>query len=37
MAAFNGIRCRCTDPDRLVEGLLTTADIRQRRLYGRSA
>jgi carbon-monoxide dehydrogenase small subunit len=36
-AAFNGIRCRCTDPDRLVDGVLITADIRQRRLYGRSA
>jgi carbon-monoxide dehydrogenase small subunit len=36
-AAFNGIRCRCTDPQRLVEGVLLTADIRQRRLYGRSA
>ncbi|MDR2630573.1 MAG: 2Fe-2S iron-sulfur cluster binding domain-containing protein [Spirochaetaceae bacterium] len=35
-AAFSGIRCRCTDPDRLVEGVLLTADIRQRRLYGRS-
>lgn len=36
-AAFNGIRCRCTEPDRLIEGVLLTADIRQRRLYGRSA
>jgi carbon-monoxide dehydrogenase small subunit len=36
-AAFNGIRCRCTDPQRLAEGILFTADIRQRRLYGRSA
>ncbi|MDR2068984.1 MAG: aldehyde oxidoreductase [Spirochaetaceae bacterium] len=37
IAAFSGIRCRCTDPIRLVEGVLLTADIRQRRLYGRSA
>jgi carbon-monoxide dehydrogenase small subunit len=36
-AAFSGIRCRCTDPARLAEGVLLTADIRQRRLYGRSA
>jgi carbon-monoxide dehydrogenase small subunit len=36
LAAFNGIKCRCTEPDSLVEGTLATADIRQRRLYGRS-
>ena len=33
--AFNGIMCRCTDPHQLVEGIEKTADIRQRRLYGR--
>jgi carbon-monoxide dehydrogenase small subunit len=37
LAAFRGIKCRCTDPDGLVGGVLLTADIRQRRLYGRSA
>jgi carbon-monoxide dehydrogenase small subunit len=36
-AAFNGIRCRCTEPERLVEGVLAAIDIRRRRLYGRSA
>jgi carbon-monoxide dehydrogenase small subunit len=36
LAAFNGIKCRCTDPETLVEGVLAVADIRQRRLYGRS-
>jgi carbon-monoxide dehydrogenase small subunit len=36
LAAFTGIRCRCTDPESLVEGVLAAADIRQRRLYGRS-
>jgi carbon-monoxide dehydrogenase small subunit len=36
LAAFNGIKCRCTEPDSLVEGTLAPADIRQRRLYGRS-
>ncbi|MCL2043448.1 MAG: 2Fe-2S iron-sulfur cluster-binding protein [Treponema sp.] len=35
LAAFNGIMCRCTDPHQLVEGIEKTADIRQRRLYGR--
>jgi carbon-monoxide dehydrogenase small subunit len=35
--AFTGIRCRCTEPDSLLEGVLAAAEIRQRRLYGRSA
>jgi carbon-monoxide dehydrogenase small subunit len=37
LPAFNGIRCRCTDPDSLVEAALAVAEIRQRRIYGRSA
>jgi carbon-monoxide dehydrogenase small subunit len=37
LAGFSGIRCRCTDPDLLVEAVMAVADIRQRRLYGRSA
>jgi carbon-monoxide dehydrogenase small subunit len=37
LAAFSGVLCRCTDPESLVEGVLATADIRQRRLYGRTA
>jgi carbon-monoxide dehydrogenase small subunit len=37
LAAFRGIKCRCTEPDSLVQGVLATCDIRQRRLYGRSA
>jgi carbon-monoxide dehydrogenase small subunit len=37
LRTFNGIKCRCTDPETLVEGVLAVADIRQRRLYGRSA
>jgi carbon-monoxide dehydrogenase small subunit len=37
LAAFRGIKCRCTEPESLVEGVLATADIRQRRLYGRTA
>ena len=34
--AFNGIKCRCTDPEQLVESIKRAADIRQRRIYGRS-
>ncbi|GHV75448.1 (2Fe-2S)-binding protein [Spirochaetia bacterium] len=37
LLAFKGIKCRCTEPDSLVAGVLATSDIRQRRLYGRSA
>jgi carbon-monoxide dehydrogenase small subunit len=36
LAAFNGIKCRCTEPDSLIEGVLAAVEIRQRRLYGRS-
>ena len=35
--AFNGIKCRCTDPEKLVEGVEKTVEVRQRRLYGRSS
>jgi carbon-monoxide dehydrogenase small subunit len=35
LAAYTGIRCRCTEPESLVDGVLAAADIRQRRLYGR--
>jgi carbon-monoxide dehydrogenase small subunit len=37
LETFTGIKCRCTDPDALVEGVLATAEIRQLRLYGRTA
>jgi carbon-monoxide dehydrogenase small subunit len=37
LAAFNGIKCRCTDPDKLVEGIEKAFEIRQGRLYGRTA
>jgi carbon-monoxide dehydrogenase small subunit len=37
LAAFNGIRCRCTEPESLVEAVLAVSEIRQRRLYGRGA
>jgi aerobic carbon-monoxide dehydrogenase small subunit len=37
LQAFSGIKCRCTDPEKLVEGIERTVELRQRRLYGRSA
>ena len=37
LRAFSGIKCRCTDPDKLVEGIEKTVEFRQRRLYGRTA
>jgi carbon-monoxide dehydrogenase small subunit len=36
LLAFDGVRCRCTDPDSLVEAALAVAEIRRRRIYGRS-
>ena len=35
--AFNGIKCRCTDPEQLIEGIKIAAKIRQRRLYDLSS
>jgi carbon-monoxide dehydrogenase small subunit len=37
LSAFKGIKCRCTEPESLIAGVLAASDIRQRRLYGRSA
>jgi carbon-monoxide dehydrogenase small subunit len=37
LEAFTGIKCRCTDPVSLIDGVLASAEIRQRRLYGRTA
>jgi carbon-monoxide dehydrogenase small subunit len=37
LTAFSGIKCRCTDTESLVAAVQKTADIRQRRHYGRSA
>jgi carbon-monoxide dehydrogenase small subunit len=37
LVGFQGIKCRCTEPESLVNGVLAVADIRQRRLYGRTA
>jgi len=37
LAAYSGIRCRCTDPETLVRGVISAGEYRRRRLYGRSA
>jgi carbon-monoxide dehydrogenase small subunit len=35
LEAFSGIKCRCTEPESLVNGILAAAEKRQERLYGR--
>jgi carbon-monoxide dehydrogenase small subunit len=35
LTALQGIRCRCTEPESLVNGVQLIAENRQRRLYGR--
>ena len=35
--SFNGIKCRCNDPEKLIEGIEKTVELRQRRIYGRTA
>jgi carbon-monoxide dehydrogenase small subunit len=37
LSAFKGIRCRCTDPDLMVQGVLAASEHRRRRLYGQSS
>jgi len=37
LSAFNGIRCRCTEPDLMVQGVLAASEFRRRRLYGHSS
>ena len=37
LSAFRGIRCRCTEPEELVSGVMAVCDLRRRRLYGRSS
>ncbi|MDR0389259.1 MAG: aldehyde oxidoreductase [Spirochaetaceae bacterium] len=36
LAAFDGALCRCTEPETLARGVRAAAEIRQRRIYGRS-
>ena len=33
--AFSGIRCRCTVPGELVQGVIAASELRRRRLYAR--
>jgi carbon-monoxide dehydrogenase small subunit len=37
LSAFNGIRCRCTEPDLMVQGVLAASEYRRQRLYGHSS
>jgi len=37
LSAFCGIRCRCTEPEGLVQGVLAASEYRRRRLYGHSS
>jgi carbon-monoxide dehydrogenase small subunit len=34
LAAFNGIKCRCTEPEELIKGVLKVLGHRRRRVYG---
>ena len=36
LSGFSGTHCRCTDPEKLIAAVLAAADIRQRRIYGRT-
>jgi carbon-monoxide dehydrogenase small subunit len=36
-SAFSGVRCRCTEPERLYAGILSAIEIRRKRIYGRSS
>jgi carbon-monoxide dehydrogenase small subunit len=36
-SAFKGIKCRCTNGESLYRGILAAGEVRQRRIYGRSA
>ena len=35
LAAFRGIKCRCTEPESLIQGVLSVVEKRQWRRYGR--
>jgi carbon-monoxide dehydrogenase small subunit len=35
LSAFYGIRCRCTEPEELVRGVMAVIDYRRSKLYGR--
>lgn len=35
LSAFYGIRCRCTEPEELVQGVMAVIECRRTKLYGR--
>ena len=37
LAGFDGIRCRCTDPEGLVHMVMAAIEHRRKRIYGRSS
>lgn len=37
LAAFQGIKCRCTEPEELLQGVMAVIKRRRGRLYGRSS
>ena len=37
LTAFKGTKCRCTEPEGLVRGIMAAIDKRRRRVYGRSS
>ncbi|MDR3343826.1 MAG: 2Fe-2S iron-sulfur cluster binding domain-containing protein [Treponema sp.] len=37
LTGFNGIKCRCTEPESLYAGVLAAGENRRRRIYGRSS
>jgi carbon-monoxide dehydrogenase small subunit len=37
LKAFSGVKCRCTEPEKRLEGIENVIEVMQRRLYGRSA
>lgn len=37
LLGFSGIKCRCTNAERLIKAVNITAEIRQKRLYGRAS
>jgi carbon-monoxide dehydrogenase small subunit len=34
LSAFSGIKCRCTEPEELVQGVMKAAEYRRRRFHG---
>ena len=36
LSAFQGVKCRCMEPEELIQGLMKVSELRRRRLYVRS-